>query len=728
MALPSVDRMPRQFLRALAEHVGILPSYVDQSGRTRRTSDATRIALLAAMGMEAGREAQARSALEALREQNRAEILPAARVATAAAARTLVPHLQTRAVRTWSIAVRCEDGTTLQATGRRAIRLPPLPLGYHRLRLAVTTDGGGERVAEQRLIIVPPRCPTPRERFGARRVYGLLANLYTARSARNWGFGDLSDLERLVGWAADIGAAFVGVNPLHALANRGNQISPYSPVSRLYRNILYLDVTAAPEWGELGGEQRRRLASAGALGRLRAADRLDYPAVRALKWPAFVALHRVFTARHAGRTTARGRAYARYVASEGEPLRDFATFMALGEEFERQGRPPRRWPAPFRHVRSAAVRDFQVARRETVDRHCYLQFELDRQLGGVAEAARAHGLALGVYQDLALGSSRRGSDPWAFPCLFFNRIDIGAPPDNYAPTGQNWGLPPVDPRALAASGYEYWIRLLRAVLRGAGALRIDHVMGLFRQYWIPAGGTGADGAYVRLPADDLLGILALESRRAGALVIGEDLGTVPRGLPATLARQSILSTRVLYFERTRGGSFRPSRAYPRRALVGANTHDLVPLAGFWDGADLTLRRRVGLLRTAGELAAARAARTRERRALLGRLRREGVLPASGGEPGGVELCCAVHAFLARTPAVLAGVSLDDLTGERTPVNQPGAPLARYPSWSRRMRLALEALPGDPEVRRRLDALPTGPRAHFRSARSVLQPGAARHRR
>ncbi len=705
---------PRPLLRSLAEHVGIFSSYVDQSGRTRRTSDATRLALLAALGIDASREAKAGDALAALRERAAQQMLPAVRVATATAARTLAPHAPRRDMRAWSADVLCEDGSRVRVGGRGdrgAIALPPLPLGYHRLRLALTSDRGHERVAEQRLIVVPPRCPAPRARLGGRRVYGVLANLYTVRSAHNWGFGDLSDLARLVDWAAQVGAAFVGVNPLHALGNRGEQISPYDPLSRLYRNVLYLDVTEAPEWAELPDRRRRRLAPEGVLRRLRAADRVDYEAVRALKGPAFAALHRAFAARHRDGATARGRAYARYLAGEGEALLSFATFVALQEHFERQGIAPGHWPAPFCDPRSAAVREFRAARREAIDLHCDLQFELDRLLGSVAGGARARGVPVGVYQDLALGSSRRGSDPWAFPGLFLDRLVVGAPPDNYSPTGQNWRLPPIDPCALAASGYDYWTRLLRAALRHGGALRIDHVMGLFRQYWIPAGATGADGAYVRLPADDLLGILALESGRAGALVIGEDLGTVPRTLPRALARWRILSTRVLYFERTRRrGAFRPARAYPRRALVCANTHDLVPLAGFWEGRDLTLRRRLGLLRTDRLLASARAVRERERQALLRRLRREGVLPTGRTDPDSVGLCAAAHAFLARTPAVLAGLALDDLTGERTPVNQPGVSLARYPSWSRRMHLPLESLPSAPNVARALDGLPSGPRA------------------
>jgi 4-alpha-glucanotransferase len=703
------DRMmPRRFLRTLAAQVGILPAYIDQAGQRRSTTDRTRVALLRAMGIEAHSESAARAALAALRAQAAAHIVTPVRVTGAPGARVLALGAAARGARTWNVRVQCEDGTQVERSGhgaRRAIALPRLAPGYHRVQVELG-GAAGERRAEQRLIVVPPRCPTPRERLGARSVYGLLANLYSLHSAHNWGIGDLSDLGRLIEWSADIDAAFVGVNPLHALDNRGDEISPYSPISRLYRNPLYLDVGAAPEWSELPEPRRRALAPAGVLRRLRDAERVDYETVRALKWPACQALYRVFADRHRDRDTARRRAYARYLAEQGEPLLAFATFAALQEHFEHRGVGDwRRWPAPYRDPRAAAVREFRAAHRAAIDLHCYLQFEIDRQLGAVAGTARARGMAVGVYQDLALGSSRRGSDAWAFPDLFLDRVDIGAPPDDYSPTGQNWRLPALDPRALAAGGYEYWSRLLRAALRHAGAVRIDHVLGLFRQYWIPAGASAAHGAYVRFPTEDLLGILALESQRAGALVIGEDLGTVPRGLPRRLARWGLLSTRVLYFERTRSGGFRAARTYPRRALAAANTHDLPPLAGFWAGTDLVLRRRLGLLRSDRALAAAQAQRARERRALLRRLRREHVLPSGAAALDDAALCAAVHAFLARTPAALVGLSLDDLGGERVPVNVPGVSLRRYPSWSRRMRLALEAFPADPDVARALDGLP-----------------------
>jgi 4-alpha-glucanotransferase len=345
------------------------------------------------------------------------------------------------------------------------------------------------------------------------------------------------------------------------------------------------------------------------------------------------------------------------------------------------------------------VARFRATHAEAIDRAMWVQFELDRQLATVASRAGRAGLPIGVYQDIALGSAARGSDPWAFPGLFvLDGTSLGAPPDGLAPAGQNWGLPPLHPHAIRADGYRYWIRLLRAAFRHAGALRIDHVMGLFRQFWIPARRPGSEGAYVRFPADDLLGILALESTRARALVIGEDLGTVPPGLPARLKKAGILSTRVLLFTRDRRGAFSPASRYPRQALVGANTHDLVPLAGWTAGRDIVLRRAHGQLRNAAELAAARRERRDAVAALTRLLVQAGLWPAGRAADGAdPRFRGAIHSFLCRTPSALVGIALDDLTGTVDPVNLPGVDLDHYPSWSRRPGLPLEAFASEPAV-------------------------------
>jgi 4-alpha-glucanotransferase len=296
-----------------------------------------------------------------------------------------------------------------------------------------------------------------------------------------------------------------------------------------------------------------------------------------------------------------------------------------------------------------------------------------------------------------------------FPEIFAPDVRIGAPPDVFNADGQDWGLPPLDPHRMRAHGYDYWIRLLRASCRHARALRIDHAMALTRLYWIPPGHSPRDGAYVRYPMGDLLGILALESQRHATLVVGEDLGTVPRGFAAQLARAGILSWRVLYFER-HGQGFRPAHAYSRRALVTANTHDLPPLAGFVRGSDLELRRQIGAIGSDAALADAQAERAATCRALARRLTREGILEERAALPPAPDLCAAVNSFLCRTPAPLVGVSLDDLAGETEPVNLPGASAERFPSWRRRMSLAIEALRSNPGVQAGLRAVDSRRRA------------------
>jgi 4-alpha-glucanotransferase len=699
----------RPTLARLAKRLGILPRYVDTSGTTRQTGNRTYAALVAALGFDGETEAGAARALGALDLAATAQPLPPTRVTSPAGACrlpfALPPTLAGDAPIEWTAEIHDEAGGRTSAAGRLSpvaaaiqLDLPATPAyGYHRLRLRLERHGA-EAVAEQTLIVVPPRCPLPRERLGRRGVFGLLANLYAVESARNWGAGDLTDLGTLIEFAGDVGAAFVGVNPLHALRNGRREISPYSPVSRLYRNALYLDVSAVPELAETPSVARTiaSRSTQAALAHLRDGPSVDYAGVMAVKTPLIAALHRTFARRHRERDTPRGRAYRHYRRNEGAALLDFATYVVLEDHL---GRDWRRWRRAYRDPRSAAVQAFRATHAEAIDRVMWIQFELDRQLAAVATRAAHAGLSLGVYQDVALGSAARGSDPWAFPGLFvLDGTSLGAPPDGLAPAGQNWGLPPLDPHAIRHDHYRYWTRLLRSAFRHAGALRIDHVMGLFRQFWIPARRPGSEGAYVAFPAEDLLGILALESTRAQALVIGEDLGTVPAGLPERLRKAGILSTRVLLFTRNRRGAFRPARSYPRQALVGANTHDMVPLAGWTAGRDLELRRAHGQLRTAAELTAARRERKDTVVALTHLLVTAGLWPAAepvdGADP---RFRRAVHAFLCRTPTALVGIALDDLIGTVDPVNLPGVDLDRYRSWSRRPGLALEALASDPRV-------------------------------
>lgn len=696
-------------LRQLSRRLGIIDEYVDQSGReTRYTSDETRRALLAAMRFDASSDAAAALALDQLRAEARQEHIAPARVVTSDDADRALLAVRPPSTRTsdgrWELRIELESGETLESngtwSGRRGFFVPipgELPLGYHRAHLALRA---GRRAwhDEQTLIVAPPRCVTPDDVLGDDRVYGLTTNLYTLRSATNWGIGDFSDLGVLAEWGAENGADFVGLNPLHAILDRGTDVSPYSPISRLFRNPIYVDVSKVPEL-DRAPALRERL-SAPELGSeieaLRELPNVPYEQVMAVKGIALDALYRVFADEVRGSGNARDVEFTRYAAAHEPALSRFALWMAIGE------RQPsfdwRTWPATLRDQSSDAV---QTAARELAPRvefHRWLQYETDRQLAVCEGRARAGGMRIGLYPDLAIGVSPAGADAWMFPELVVHGASIGAPPDPYAAGGQNWGLPPLDPRALRRAGYKYFVECVRSAFDHAGALRVDHVMGLFRLFWIPDGQTGSSGAYVRYPSHDLLGILALESVRHGALVVGEDLGTVPRGVPEVLERWGVLSSKVLLFERDRRGQFKPARSYPSLALATANTHDLPTISGFWGERDIDLRDAVGLLSGDEEIARARGERNRERSALVERLAADGILPTPRAPLSLAELRGAVHAFLCSTPARLVGLALDDLAGEGDPVNVPGVGPDKHASWTRKMRQPLEVITSSADVR------------------------------
>lgn len=735
----------RPILDALAERMGIESAYTDLQGVRHVCSDATKITLLSAMGISAATQADAQAALQQLERAEDADILPAVRVLPAAeftlcglAAR--VP-LTMRGDFSWRVELTSEQGQThhregiAERTDFPTLRIDwpqPTPFGYYTVQV-VLTGNGQEHRGTMRLILTPKTCIPIAELMQEQRGFGLCANLYTLRSKDNWGVGDFGDLANLVRWMGRAGGAFVGTNPLHALYNRDPDISPYSPVSRLFRNPIYLEVTTNPEWPEYQSALSKtdERAHTRKIAALRAAHEVDYQGVWSLKRDVLRDLHRIFVKKHAKQSTERGKAYRAYVASQGTLLEDYATFMALIDHrtaHNGDGLDFHIWPNELRDPRSPAVADFRRDHGSDVEFHCYLQFEIDRQMSVIAEEARRSKLAIGLYPDLAIGASPNGADAWSRPDLFVSGVRLGCPPDFYAPQGQEWGLPPVSPQRLRADRYDYWIRMLRANMAHAGALRIDHVIGLKRQFWIPVGAKPQDGAYVRQPVSDLLGILALESFRNKALIIGEDLGTVPEGLTALLQRWAILSCQVMYFERNADGSFLPASSYSSRALVTSTTHDHVSLQGFIKAADLHIRRKVGAISTDTELQAMLAARQRDVQLLEQRLTAEkAISPASettftadwtipqrnGHDPA--VLCGSVHQFLASTPAPLVGIMLDDVAGEVQPVNVPGIGPDKLRCWARKITMPLEEIPNSPTSRAAVAAFAT------RQNHSIVSP-------
>jgi len=679
--------------------MGIVGEYIDQTGRERRvTTDETRRALLAGMGIDASTEHAAIESLHGLQDAERRRRIPPVRVSSVDDASSRFVRVTCSPGARWKLEIRTESGDVETLDG-----VSPdepwceigfgrsLATGYHQLRLLVT-EGGVESIDEQTLIIVPPRCLTPVDLLGeGARAFGITTNLYTVQSRTNWGIGDFTDLANLAEWAGENGADFVGVNPLHALLNRGSDISPYGPLTRLFRNPIYIDVGRVPELGATP-EVCERIGSPEflwSLEPLREASLVRYEQVMAVKGIVLDALFHGFADRVRGTGDPRDREYERFVAEHGASLDRFALWMAIMEQ--QPSSDWRTWPAELRAPHGPVVERFAREHAARLDFHRWVQFEADRQLGDAAERAREAGMRIGLYQDLAIGVSPAGADAWSFSDLFVRSVSIGAPPDPLAEAGQNWGLPPIAPRALAANGYRYFVDTVRSAFRHAGALRMDHVLGLFRLFWIPEGGSAADGAYVRYPSDDLLGILALESARHKAVVVGEDLGTVPEGVGPALARWGVLSSKVLFFERESDGRFKSATNYPPLSLATANTHDMPTIAGFWEERDIDTRSKLGLIADEAATEQAREERDHDRQALLDRLADDDVLPYPIAPASPADLRGAVHDLLCRSPAQLVGLSLDDLVGELDAVNVPGVGPDRHPSWMRKMRQPLEVI-------------------------------------
>ncbi len=586
---------------------GIEPGYRAIGGRWVPTSAATEAAILEAMG--------ARGEVP-----GEAPVL----VVTAGGAPSLGPGPHE---------VELEQGGTVRCQDA----LPPdLPLGYHTLR---HLDDGRPR----RLIVTPPTCHLP----GRLRGWAATAQLYATRSRRSWGLGDLEDLRSLAGWVKEQGGVTLLLNPLHAVApGLPQEPSPYYPSSRVFRNPLYLAVERVPGAAALG-EELDGLARAGRA--LNEERHLDRDRVFRLKDAALRALFR---------TWAGDAAFEEWRAREGAPLESFATYCALVRD---HGRRWREWPAHLRHPGSGEVRRFQDGNLVEIRYHAWLQWLLERQLQDAAAV-------LPPIMDVAVGADPDGADAWVWQDVLALGTSVGAPPDPFAAEGQNWAVPPFDPWRLRAAGYEPFARVVRAGFRHAFGIRLDHVMGLFRLYWIPPGAGGAQGAYVRYPAQDLLGIVALESRRAGGIVVGEDLGTVEPGVRTTLRRRHVLSYRLLYFEK------RPPARYPMDAFCAVTTHDLPTLTGLWQRPDQAPQAHANVVRATG-------------------------LDA-GSDPA--EVVVAAARALAASPSRLASATLEDMALDPEQPNRPGTISAE--NWSRALPLTLEQLAASPHAARVAAAL------------------------
>lgn len=514
-----------------------------------------------------------------------------------------------------------------------------------------------------------------------RRLWAIAVQLYALRSRRNWGQGDFTDLSQLVAIAAAHGASAIGLNPLHALfLDRAEQASPYGPNSRLYLNPLYVDVEAVEEFPGIAAAGLE-----GEIAALRASGMIDYAGVARAKLAALKLAHERFRAE----ASAERRAdFLAFREEEGDTLLRFACFETLRRQYAPKPWPE--WPSPWRHPSRGELQGFRHAHDRDCEFHEFLQWIADRQLRACQETARELGMPIGLYMDLAVGMDRHGADAWVQQDVVLADISVGAPPDEFNPAGQDWGLVPFNPHILPADDFATTRRLMSATMRHCGAIRIDHVLGLKRLFMIPLGLGAAGGAYVRLPFEPLLHVIAEESNRHRTVVIGEDLGTVPEGFRDTLARWGLWRCLVMLFERDNGGGFLPPERYPAEALATFNTHDMPSFRGWMEGHDLRVKRAIAV--DPGESEESRASAQAALRGALSQW-------APAYPPDDI---AAVAAFLAATPSRLVVIALDDILGVRDQINVPGT-VEQHPNWRRKLPVAVEELEAHDGVRRVADA-------------------------
>jgi 4-alpha-glucanotransferase len=695
-------------VQELARLYGVAAAYVDYRAQPREVSLQSQAAILAAIGVDAGDEQAAAAAIHQHQTVRWTRLLPPAVVVEAGQPLIVPVSVPLDLDATWlEWRISFEDGRQRKGVARldklkaieegsaddRAYRrlsltLPELPLGYHSASIALDTGLRGE----VRLVVAPARCFEPPAIANGARVWGIAAQLYALRSPRNWGMGDFRDLRELIQQAAPLGCGIVGLNPLHALmpANPAH-ISPYSPSNRQFLNVLYVAVEDVPDFAECDAA-RERVAAADfqeTLHSLRATNNVDYVGVAAAKFEILKLLYASFRSRHLDHDTARSRTFRSFVEMQGEALRLHAIYDALDAHLRLQG--PQywgwpSWPEDYRDPSSPAVVRLARERVQDVEYFLYLQWLAAEQLREAQATARELGMTIGLYGDVAVGANSAGSETWSNRHLYRQGASVGAPPDALALKGQDWGIPPQDPNELRTQQYQPFVGLIRNNMRYVAALRLDHVMSLYRLWWVPRGLLSKDGAYVHYPLEDLIAIMALESERNACLVIGEDLGTVPEAMTLAMEHYRAYHYKVLLFEQEPSGRFKPPSAYVSTSLAVVTTHDLPTLRGWWEEGDLALRDRLDLYPSAEFKTQAHATRASERRELLLALVAENLWRWSPDQPlpqYSPALARAVHAFLGLSRANVAMIQIEDLIGMGDPVNVPGTD-TEHANWQRKV--------------------------------------------
>jgi 4-alpha-glucanotransferase len=713
-------------IERLATLRGLGDAYYDYQGELRRFTLETKRDLLAAMGCRLDDPEAIAEEIRRIERQRWGGLLPT--VAAASGAKigfdcnmsaaefggtlTWTLHLENGESRSGSVStMQCPEVWRGDVAGRwmtrRRFELPTdVPQGYHTLEAKI----GNGAAHSCRIVMSPPVCDEPPAMRAGGRLWGVAVQLYTVRSRRNWGIGDFADLESLIRWLAPLGAGFIGLNPLHALTPaEPDRASPYSASNRHFLNVLYIAVPEIPEFAGCPAAVARLAepAFAARLQAVRAPALVDYAAVAQLKFEMLWILYADFRARELAADDpqvvpgTRGASFRAFVAAGGESLRRHALFDALDRHCrETLGTASgwMNWPERFHDPAGPGVAEFAASHATEVQFFLYLQWLADTQLTQAQALARALGMPLGLYGDYAVGANASGSECWSDRETYRLGAEIGAPPDPLALKGQGWGIPPPDPQSMERERLQGFVRLIRANMRYYGALRLDHVMSLFRLWWVAAHRSPLAGAYVHYPVDQLLTIVALESARAHCLVVGEDLGVVPDEIRRAMPQYGVYHYKVVLFEQN-AGRFRRPEEYLRQALATVTTHDMPTLRAYWQGLDIDLRERLSLYPSAESLAQVRHERALDRVALLAALQEQGLLPPSDGDgvhaplpspPFTPQLAQALHLFLARSNAGLAAVQIDDLLGLVDPVNVPGTS-HEYPNWQRKLDTDLEVI-------------------------------------
>ncbi|WP_145525108.1 4-alpha-glucanotransferase [Yersinia rohdei] len=681
--------MDRKSLDQAATLAGISASYINAHGKPQAISPETKQQLLAAMGrLHAPQETQVEKAP-----------LPVVKIFTFGSPMQL--PMAGSGDYHWQL--QTEKGELHQGriSAKKTLTLPAsLPQGYHRLVLEQ-----GLQQWQCSVIVAPKRCYEPDALLAGKKLWGACVQLYTLRSEHNWGIGDFGDLNQMLEQVEERGGAFIGLNPIHALYPANPQsASPYSPSSRRWLNVIYIDVNRVDEFKHSEAAQLwwHKPQTQASLASIRASEWVDYPQVMQLKLTALRLAFPLFTARKAKDT--RMQAFHKFVEQGGSSLHQQAAFDALHAHLSENdpmmwGWPV--WPEKYRNGHSSAVAEFCREHVQEVNFYLWLQWLAASQFDDCFRASQSRKMALGLYRDLAVGVAEGGAETWCDRELYCLKASVGAPPDILGPLGQNWGLPPMDPHVMVARAYQPFIDLLRANMTSCGALRIDHVMALLRLWWIPYGQTADHGAYVKYPVDDLLAILALESQRHHCMVIGEDLGTVPVEIVGKLRDSGVYSYKVLYFEHDSENTFRAPQSYPVQAMATITTHDLPTLRGYWQSDDLTLGNKLGLYPDQQILKQLYLDRERAKQGLLEGLHHYDCVPKKVGHKASLLAMSPVlnrglQRYVADSASALLGLQPEDWLDMATPVNIPGTS-DEYPNWRRKLKVSLEEMFADSQV-------------------------------